>query len=234
MDVPRRRLLAASGAVLAGGLAGCQSRGSGDGSPTDGSPDRTESTTPITESTPTTPGATTSEATPTDEPTPTPDLDAIHPFAEVRAQPSPDAPGTILAGLTNRGSTRVGFNYGPRLFLSEGGADTVELIEYRDGLERRDGCWRRDSDSPTVTAIVTSRPTKLAPGESLSEEFYLYTPPDVDRCLPAGTYEFEERIAPRFDDERIPEYLVFGLRVTVADDRTLEVETTGPTPDSGR
>jgi len=231
MDVSRRWLLISSGTVLAGGLAGCPSAEDGDSMSTSELPDRTTSTTLPPES------ITTADTTSTTDdsdnsPTTTPNPDAIRPFAEVRAQPSQDTPGTIFAGLTNQGSTPVEFNYGPRLFLSFRESETVKLIEYRDGLEHRNGCWRRDPDKPTITVIATSRPTRLAPGESVAEEFYVYTPRGVDRCLPAGTYTFKERIAPHFDGEEASQYFVFGLQVDVADDKTLTVETTGPTPDS--
>jgi hypothetical protein len=212
MEVSRRWLLAAVTTALAGGLAGCQSN----------------------EPVPT--SATTGESPTTDEsedgPTPAPDPDAIRPFAEVRSQPPREAPGTVLVGLGDEGSAEVGFDYGLRLFLSFRGAETVELTERRALLERREDCWRRDPDGPTATVVGTSRPTTLSPGESASETFYAYTPRETGRCLPAGTYSFEERIAPRFDGETAPQYLVFGIELVVADDGTLAVETTGPAPES--
>lgn len=239
MEIPRRWLLTASGTILAGRLAGCQSDGT-DGVTTGESPGGTASTTApesITTTSPDTTAATPADTTtPTDgsddSPTSTPNLDAIRPFAKVRAQPSRDTPGTILAGLTNHGTVPVSFNYGPRLFLSFRPPDAVKLVEYRDILEHRNGCWRLDPDEPTITVMPTSKPTELAPGESVSEDFHVYTPRDTDQCLPAGTYTFKERIAPHFDGEKAPLYLVFSLRVIVTYDGTLAVETTGPTPDS--
>lgn len=59
-----------------------------------------------------------------------------------------------------------------------------------DGEYKQSGCWR----SPPHSWIASLRSIELEPGSMISNKLDVFGAPDVDACLPSGTYEFRQLV----------------------------------------
>ena len=203
MDSPRRRrVLHATGGLLAVGLGGCTSAGTTD--------ERT----------------TTSVA---DDPTttaPRPDPSAITLAASVRRQASSDAPARFALTLTNGGDVPAELGFGPALYagptrrVADVVLDAVDVGADFD-TSRTENCWTvPDEYGTTVRDLEYHR---LAPGEEHTERYDVYTVEGASECRPEGTYALSRQLPVRGVAD-VTAYLRFAINedgtVSVGNDGT--------------
>jgi hypothetical protein len=215
MEMTRREALQLSSGALAPGVAGCLTSPSGRS-------DATSTTTHAPEPT------TTATTSPTRDP-------QLRFAAEVLQQASPEAPARVAAHLTNTEERPVSVGYGPTLLFTDDASD--ELDWARDVVlvadtytgpndepsEPTDGCWRFPGDG--YVAIQSSLEFReIPPGESLSEQYSVYTRGRSSACLPEGTYRYQDE--EYFEEESRP--MILTLVVRIDENGRLSAETAEP------
>lgn len=203
----RRSFLRAAGVAATLGVAGCL----GDG----GAPATTD---PTSDTTGTTTTATTTTPTTTSGP---PAARSLSLDARVLWQADADRPARVEATLANDGDATVVAGYGRWLLFTDnaGGLEWPEGISLAPvdssgratDLSRSDsGCWRAATDEErTVVSILEYR--GLAPGETISQRYDVFTADGASACRPDGRYVFEDGVTMRSDDSEAVLTLVLDL-----------------------
>lgn len=203
MKLSRRGLIITSGGLLLTAFAGCNS------------PSRT--------STPT--------AETTTEPTEQREIDeTLAPRAAVINQPSVDSPATVQLSVENRGSAEEQVRFGPALLFTDDTAEnlrwseevlidpTTDVGTWSEPERSTDGCWRFPEDGDR--SVISSIDTRTIPaGESLSEEYTVYTSEEASECLPTGEHTYEDIL-----DTRVGRR-VLSLRIVI--DETARIQSVG-------
>jgi hypothetical protein len=209
----RRSALHVAGGLLVTALAGCAT-----------TPAESDST-----SSSTVQATATQTGTATSSPPPTSSYGARLTFSgEILRQESTDAPARLEATLSNDGDSTTEVGYGPALlFTANGDADhdwPENLVldpegyigPWDDPVQTDDGCWRFPEDGERLVQASLNW-HELAPGDSVTQAYDLYTRSDAETCLPAGTYRFQD--GGFVDQEDQP--LTFTLTLYVDDGRRL-------------
>ena len=203
----RRSALRLTGCLLIGTIGGCSSRAS-ENNPAD---------------------SMTSESSPEASPTETPSTEGLPSFTgEILRQASDEAPARVKAILLNDGQSTVEMGFGPTLLYTDnaGGIHDwpQDLVIDPDGYigpwddpyQSENGCWRFPEDGQTLVQSSLEWRT-LDPGQSVSEEYNIYTRGDSRSCLPKGTYQFQDGGFLEREDQAV----IFTLTLEVGDDRQL-------------
>jgi hypothetical protein len=215
MVLSRRSVLSIVGGSLAVGLAGCSSR-----------PEPNE------ENTPSGSGGTADETgagTLTESSTPPPAQPSLTFQSEVVQQSSDGEPAMVQAHLKNTGSSQVTIGYGRTLLVSQ--HDNLDLewatdvvLNWSDDpvMSNENGCWRHSTEATrTLTGTLTT--TSLAPGDALSEDFYVLSRPSGP-CLPQGNYSYQDDI---YHGESLQNEIILTLELHIDDRGNISIRTEG-------
>lgn len=155
--------------------------------------------------------------------------------AQVLQQQSVDAPARVSARLENVGVIPMEVKFGPALLFTDNAADYLEWSEtmviepgskvgFSDNPEQTaDGCWRFPDDGIIgIQSILESR--LVTPGESISEEYEVYTRGEETPCLPEGTYRFQDQGYVGSRDNPF----VWTLELIIDEDGELRAKAKGP------
>lgn len=155
--------------------------------------------------------------------------------AEVLQQATTQTPGRIVARLSNTGSEEVSVGFGPALLFTDNSSEDLEwptdlvlVPDTETGPDDEpsaptDGCWRFPDDG--YIAIQSSLEwRKIAPGQSLTERYSVYTRGDFLPCLPEGVYRFQDKGSL----ERESQPMVLTLVLTINGSHELSVTAKGP------
>jgi len=120
-------------------------------------------------------------------------------------QPSAEEPARFEARLRNVGSKTVTLGMGPTLLFSDNAAaDDLQWADaividpetyigpWEDPFRTDDECWRYPNDGRTLVQSILEE-TEVAPGDSITETYEVYTRGKTRSCLPKGRYYFQDK-----------------------------------------
>jgi len=129
--------------------------------------------------------------------------------ADIINQQSQDTPVLTEARISNVGSEKLELGFGPALMISDGTSSDNEawpedlVLDPKSNVgsisspvQSDDGCWRFPEDGRIIIQSSLSY-RELAPEESISERYQIYTAASAKTCLPSGKYKFQDNIIGR-------------------------------------
>jgi hypothetical protein len=119
-------------------------------------------------------------------------------------QASAEEPARFEVRLRNVGSKTVTLGMGPTLLFSDTAAtDGLQWADaivigpetyigpWEDPFRTDDGCWRYPNEGYLVQSILEE--IEVAPGDSITETYEVYTSGKTRSCLPKGRYYFQDK-----------------------------------------
>ena len=131
--------------------------------------------------------------------------DSLSYTASIAEQQTSKSPARVKAVLENTGSEPIQVFLGPTLMFSDDSADLawsneIILDPEKSGVEtpgekqKRDGCWMYALNSEQIIQSLL-QPKTIEPDSSIAETYKLYTKKGLGKCLPEGTYRYEDEIS---------------------------------------